>query len=256
LTVDLAEVELLLNEYEKAQKSLEALLQTDGDQKELRARIIFAKTLSRLGDFDLARRHLETVVAHIERWPELVPALYTSLGEVAFESSNLQDARVHFEKAAALWTDAVPDGASVEARSYLGLVDVGRDPRAADKVKASMNQAKKMGRLALEAQCRVHLARIYIDQRRFADAVTALTDFPVQSGEATIGPELEAMIHFWRGRALEGRGDLVGAGTEVDQATNLTRSLRETLSPSARDRFAARPEIRSMLEQTTVRKRG
>jgi hypothetical protein len=149
----------------------------------------------------------------------------------------------------------VPDAASVEAKSYLGLVNARRDREAADKVKTSMNQAKKMGRLALEAECRVHLARIYIEQRQYEDALAALSGMPLQSGEPTIGPELEAKVHFWRGRAFEGRGDLTGAGTELSLAANLTRRLQESLSPAARDRFAARSEIRSMLE-STVRKRG
>src|SRR5205085_1378554 len=100
---------------------------------------------------------------------ELGPVLATARGKLAYESGQPGEAVQSFTRAAALWTDDLPDEPSVEARAYLGLIDAlgGRVDRGRQSVVASMEQARKMRRLSLETLCRVFLARIDTGRRRF-----------------------------------------------------------------------------------------
>ena len=67
-----------------------------------------------------------------------------AFGELAYAlRPGRKQARALFETASRLWTDDLPDAASVEARAYLGLLD-GLDGRAAGRaaIEASLAQAR------------------------------------------------------------------------------------------------------------------
>jgi tetratricopeptide (TPR) repeat protein len=254
LAVEIAKTDFLQNDYEAARKSLDDLVAHDTDRKNLEARIVLARILVKLGDFEAAKANLDQALVEVEthRLPQFVqfaPVVHTALGELAFESGRLSEARAQFDRASALWLDDFPDAASVEARSYLGLLDAltRSDPAATKKVEASVQQAKKMGRLALEALCRVHLARIEFGQRRYGDGLAVLNDVPLE-GERTIGPELQAQVRYWRSLAMAERGDRVGSQSEVTLARKLAQQLRASLPASDRDRFASRRDIRPLFE--------
>ena len=74
------------------------------------------------------------------------------------------------------------DEASVEAQAYEGLLDAldGRLPVGRTAVQKSLDEARKMKRVALEARSSVHLARILLRERRPREAVTALSQISVE----------------------------------------------------------------------------
>jgi tetratricopeptide (TPR) repeat protein len=246
IVIALAQTDLLLNDYEAARRSLEDVVARDAVGKNVEARITLATVYTRLGDFDTARRYLDRASANLE--PSLAPIAHTALGELAYESGKFADARGHFDAASALWTADLPDAASVEARSYLALLDAlaRRGPADSKKAEASMQQARKMGRLELEARCRLNLARISLNERRPAEAIAVLNEVPLDDGR-TLGPEILAELHYWRGRAMAERGDWSGAGSETAMARTLLQQLQASLPAAYRDRFAARSDIREMM---------
>lgn len=254
LTLAVAQSHFLLNEYEAARTLLDELLASDVGRGTLEAVIALGRAYVRLGDFATARKHLEQAVAGVEANGEtaLSPIANEALGELEYESGKPQDAREHFEKAASFWTDDLPDPASVEGRCNRGLLESlgGMAPRAQgtlEMMSASVKQARNMGRLYLEAQCRLNLARVHLAQRRFADAVAALSEIPLD-GERTIGRELQALVHYWQGRVAAARGDEPGARNEAAQARKLVEQLRESLPEKYRDSFSSRAAIRPLLQ--------
>jgi tetratricopeptide (TPR) repeat protein len=249
ITVAIAQTDLLLNDYESARKSLEELL-TGNAEKALDARITLGTVYTRLGEFDAARTQLEAALVDAAAQPaQFVAAVRAALGELAYESGKLPDAREQFGKAAALWTDDVSDAAAVEARSFVGFLDASahRDPKAMTMIQASIERARAMGRLDLEVRCRLHLARLQIGERRYAEAVATLDGIPLE-GERTVGPERQAQVRYWRSRALVGRGDPGLAASEAARARKLIVDLQAALPAAGRDRFASRSEIRPLVE--------
>jgi serine/threonine protein kinase/tetratricopeptide (TPR) repeat protein len=257
LALEIAETDLLSNDYDAARTALEDLVARETGTITIAAHLALAGALIRLGDFDAARRHVQPALADIERGTlgHLAAVAHTTAGELDIESGRRQDARKHFERAAALWTDDLPDAASVRAQSSLALLqaEIREDPSAASRAQRSIDQARRMGRLALEAECRLHLARIHLGQRRYEEALTVLSDVPLQ-GDRTIGPELQARVLHWRGRVIAERGlDRAAADADLDRARELIEALQARLPPSYRARFAVRVEIREVMSNVAVR---
>ena len=75
LTVEVAESDFMLTNYETARKSLEDLVARDTERKNLKARITLGRVHLRLGDRAAAKRDLETVSDDIkaQRLPEVAP---------------------------------------------------------------------------------------------------------------------------------------------------------------------------------------
>ena len=242
-TVDLARSRLELGNYASA---LDLLTQALGDGSgpvAPSARVLLARTLTRLGDFTAAQAALDAASNDAERVGEkaLVPSLQTAYGELAYEAGNLRDAREHFERASVLWTDDLPHPDSVLARAYLGLLDAldGRLDRARTELGASLDHAREAGWLALDIHCRIFLARVDVMAGRFADASTTLRDVAAD-GDRAIGPELQAQVHSWRARALDRRGDPDGAMREMDAARAMLERLRTLVPDRYRRSFDAR----------------
>jgi tetratricopeptide (TPR) repeat protein len=215
-----------------------------------RARIRRAQPRVRLGDFHGAAADLKQASAEVEARGDtaLNALLYGAQGELAYESGRLDEARRHFEQSATRWVDDQPDPSSIESRAYVGLLDAlaGRPDSGRALVRVSLTQAQKMGRLALEARARVFLARIEIQQRRFADAIRVLEDVAIEGDPPSIGPELAAHVRYWRGYALGREGHRSAADTEQTAARSALEALRATLPAQHRDAFAARRDIRLM----------
>ena len=152
LNIDLARSYFDQGDYGAAVMLLEPI--GDGfDQQSLHAWIRLARTRLRLGDFAAAQallRKADDDVAKLKE-TEYRVVLYTTLGELEFESERLPEARAHFARAAAMWTDDLPDPASVEARAYVGLIDAfhGRTASGRAAIESSLEQAMKMRQVAI-----------------------------------------------------------------------------------------------------------
>jgi tetratricopeptide (TPR) repeat protein len=191
---------------------------------------------------------LHRVAADIQQnaGSEFLPLLELVLGETAYESGYLKEARAHFAEAAALGTDDLPAAASVEARANLGLMDAleGKWASGVTEVRTALEQARRMGRFALESRCRMYAARIEIVRQRFDEAIRILNEIPSDDESRTIGRELRAEVHHWRAQALAGRGDSAGARSERAGVQKLLADIEQTLPERYRPMFAARPGIR------------
>ena len=210
------------------------------------AHVRLARTWARVGDFAAAQSELAKAKTDIERLGDqgFAPLFHLAWGELAYESGRVAEAQMHFQQSSELWTDAFPDEASVEARAYLALLDPSRGAqgRARASLSTVLAQAHKMGRLALEARARIHLARIDIQQRAYGDALALLRDIPAD-GDRTLGPELQAQVHYWRAQAHRGAGDAADAESELATARKLFEGVRAALPERFRGGFAARPDI-------------
>ncbi|MBI4486289.1 MAG: protein kinase, partial [Acidobacteria bacterium] len=246
-TLDHAQSRFDRSDYAEAAKLLAQVLGDGAGPASTEARIRLGRTYARLGDFEAARAALDQAGADLRTTREtgLIPLFGLVMGELAYESGRLSDARTHFAAASALWTDTLPDAASVEARLYLGLVDAldGRRAQAVAAIRACLAQARTMGRVSLEQRSRVYLARIAVTERNFDEAVRILNEIPPDDASRTIGRELRAQVHYWRSRALAGRGDREGAANDAGAARGLIEQFRASLPERYRDLVVARPDI-------------
>ena len=251
LTLDLGRTRFEVGDYARARELLKEALGDGSGPRAPEARIRLAIVHTRLGDFASADTELMKAAGELEQGRErwLFPLLQAAFGTVAYERGGLDDARMHFGRAALIEVDPDPDGATFEARASLGLLDALEGKAAAGRaaVAESLAEAQKMGRYSLESRLRIYLARIDAGLRRFDDALAALEAIP-PDGARAIGPELQAEVHYWRARALLGRGDRAAAQAEADTSRKLIEPLRDALPVADRDRFASRRDIRSLFE--------
>lgn len=250
LTIDLGVSRFEAGDYPAARDLLKTALGSGTGPDAPGARIHLGRLHARLGDFAAAAAELELAAAGVEARgdSDLRPLLSLAAGELAYERGRPTEARDHLTRAAAFWTEKLTDAASVEAQAYLGLLDMqeGRSAQGAGRVQASLDQARRMGRVALEAKCRLFLARISLQERKFGEAIAILDGMPPQGAQA-VGGEMEALVHYWRSRALTAQGHLDRAETERREARRQAEALRETLPERDRSSFSNRPDIRLLI---------
>ena len=245
-TVQYAQLRLDQGRYAEA---LDLLTQALGDGAgpfEPLALMVRGQILTRLGDFPGADMALAAAADSATRRGEnsVLTALETSRGELAYESGKLTEAGSYFRRAAARWTDSLPDPASVDARAYVGLLDAlsGQVAKGTAALTEGLEQARKMGHVALEARCRVLFARIELKSGR-ADAALATLREVHEDAERSIGPELQAQVHYWRAQALERRGDSAGGMSERRAMRELLDKVRATIPERYRRTFQARFDV-------------
>ncbi len=247
LTLDRARLAIETANYAAAIRLLEETVREDGPYS-TPARIHLARARSRAGDGAGARAALSAVSADVGEGSELLALLLLVSAEVAAEAGRLDEARALFGRSATLWTAQMPDVASVEARAEAGFLDAQRGhPGGRAAIQSSLEQARNMERPALEARCRLLLARLDLAGRRFAEAMRALDGIPPDEGGRLLGPELRAQVQFWRAAALAGLGRDADAQRERAAAREVIDGLRASLPEPDRARFAARPDIRRIL---------
>ena len=250
LTNDLGRSRYDLADYAKARELLTSALGDGSGPNSIEVRIRLGMVANRLADTTSAQEHLRRATADLEAGGDrdLLPLLYTALGEHAYESGKATEARAQFARSAALWIDETPDAASVEARAYLGLLDglSGKQREGEAALRRVIEHAGTMHRVALEARARIFLARLHIDRRRFDDAVQVLSAIP-DDAEQTIGRELQAEARYWRSVAFSGQGKADATQAERGYARQLIMDIQASLPEPDRARYVTRPDIQRVI---------
>jgi tetratricopeptide (TPR) repeat protein len=245
LTIDLARSRFDLGRYAEASELLTTAWGDGSGPDALEARIRLGQARVRLGAFAEAQQDFGEAATELSRRQDtgLAPLLRLAQGELAYETGKTAEARMLFAEAAGAWTDDQPEGAAVEARAYLGLLDAlhGDSQRGAAEIRSAIEQARKMGRVTLVLRCQLFLARALLAARRPRDAVDVLAE-GTPAG-TTVGNDLQAQIHYVRSLALAALGDASAAGTEAAAARKLRDDVRATLPPQYRDSFTARADM-------------
>jgi tetratricopeptide (TPR) repeat protein len=245
-----ARVRITSGDYATARDLLvEVLRRPSGATNTLEANVHLARVDVRLGQFDAARDDLVRAKGAVEGADtSVLPLLHLVAGELEYEQGHLPVARTEWQQAAALWTDDAPDQASVEARAHLGLLDVlNGDTAGRLKLQVSLEHAHGMGLFPLEAFCRVLLARIAVNERKFEEGLTALKPIPPDSEQRALGAELRAHVHYLRMQAFDGQGDRANADLERQAARQSLDALRSSLPAQYRSPFTRRPEIQRII---------
>ena len=261
LNYEIARCYFLQNEYGLAREFGEEALAQANEEVGAEARILLARIATRLGEFERPRDSLAAIVSEAEekQLAELLPQAYAALGELHYEAGENDEAVASFRKALATGSGDIPDAASVEARSYLALLqaDEGNLGRALLDGQQSVEQAKRTGRVYLQARTRLNLARVYLKDGNVQDAVQTLDEGPQtardrqggggsQDGPSRVPPELLAQIYHLRGQAS---ADAELADLAHQQAREIVLGLQKSIPESARASFAARASIEVLLRQ-------
>jgi len=250
LNIDIARARFAMSDYVGALKKLQTV-GDDAGQHTLHARIWIGRVYSRLGDFAQARMFLERAEENAaeRKQTEYLPLLYEALGELEYETGRLDQARSDFDKASTQPDGDLADPASVESSAWIGLLEMlkgsTKHPRFA--VESSLRRAVLIQHAALEARCRIILARILQRDKDYAGMLRALDE--TANGRASAsGPELVALMHHWRAEANAGMGQKETSADERAQARKLLDGLRGSLPEAYRDGFAGRSDIRASLD--------
>jgi len=251
LTTDLARSRLDQGDYDGARRLLEDAVGMSAGVGQTHSRIRLGEAYLAAGDLERARAALAQADDDLKKGaePQLMAPLAAAGGKAAFESGDLTEARRQFARAAALWTDNLPEAESVEALAYLGLIDglSGQPERGRQQIVRSLEQARKMGRVSLETRCGVFLARLQLANRNPGEAARTLADLPPDSDTVTHGRELRAQVYYWSAQAKTALGDLHGAAMDHAAARQLIMELQTGLSAGDRPRLAARPDIQRII---------
>jgi predicted negative regulator of RcsB-dependent stress response len=248
--IRLAQLRLDTGDYEGARRLLLDALPKASARAQLEAQLYLARAEIRLGESMAARPRLDAVAAAIGESGDsgLRPPLYTVLGEWAYEAGRSDEARQSFEQAAALLTDELPDADAVEASAYSGLLEArrGEEARGRARVAASIEIARRIGHLSLQARGRVFLAEIEASRGRFAAALEQLAQVPADSDSGTIERELRARVSYWSALAKQGSG-APGAAADAAAAEKVIQAIADRLEPARRPAFFARATVREAL---------
>jgi serine/threonine protein kinase/tetratricopeptide (TPR) repeat protein len=228
----------------------QALQAITDDEFRIEGLIHLARVYSRMGNFAAAGAGLAKASAALQgREAALRPLLQLAQGELAYEMNQIEDARTTFRAGAAARAADQPDAASVESLAHLGALEAsaGRAETGRRATQSCVEYSRNMGRKLLEARCRIFSASIDVAARKFAEALATLMAIPDDDAQYTVGPELRAQIHYWRGRAFAGLGNGAAALTEAAAARQLIESIRLSLPEEFRASFRGRPDIQRIV---------
>jgi tetratricopeptide (TPR) repeat protein len=247
VSIDLARLHLERGEYMSARDLLDTALRDGTGRYGTQAHIHLGQVYTRLADVTSARRELAAAATELTKSEDsgLRVLLNFALGEAAFVAGEHDEARARFELASNAWTDSFPETPSVEARAYLAWLDAGRNGprRAIDTIGQVLEQARKMGRVSIETRSRLFLTRLYLQSRRFGEALDTITDSP----SVELGPELRAQTQYWRGQVLLASGDKGAAEGLIAEGRRTLDRLRASLPEAHRTAFASRTDLRELL---------
>jgi serine/threonine protein kinase len=245
VTLALARLRFDQSRYADARAALKDVRVDQAPRLARETAIALARVETRLGNYAGAQALFAGLGdARSSDGQQLLAFIDEARGELAYESDRLMDARTYFERAAARWTDQFVDPAAVEARAYLGLLDAlaGRIDTARTRLRSSLDRARAMEHVRLEALTRVFFAQTYLLAREPELALQLLAEAPE---DARLGAEIRASLRYWRAQSLVALQR--DGGAELTDARRLVDELRSTLPPETRDSFTARREVRLIL---------
>jgi len=244
LLLDEARILMETGAYVEARARLDEAIATGAAQKPSELLIERARVDARLGDVEHARQMLDQARALPESMGgEIRPRLHAATGEVAYAAGDLKQARVSFGEAARLWTDDLPDAASVESRARAGMLDaLAGKPAGRAAIETSLEEGQRMKRPSLEVLARVFLAQLDVLGGRPQQA----TDMLAPARLNAVGPELQAQVHHWRAAAAAATGDAATAEKERREVEQILSSLRNSVPEALQSRFVLRPDVRAL----------
>ena len=233
-------------DYDGARAALATVVDKATGARRTEARMALARVHLRLGDVETAAAVLKQAAGEVtdRNAPRLRPQLHVLLGHLAHETGRLDDAIAEFTRSAALWTDDLPDAASVEAAAYAAILRPGPTGAAVAALNRALKQAAAMGRVSLETRVRLHLAAIYLRQQRPDAAAAALA--PAKGD--LLDPELRAEVHHWRSRAAAARDDTATAERERQLARSAVEHMLQTMPAKYRSSFTRRAVVSQVLD--------
>jgi tetratricopeptide (TPR) repeat protein len=252
-TTQIRRAEVLLDdgEYETARTLLLDAVKQASQRDGIEARIVLARVLLRQGDVEEAAESLQGARKLLGENVDagLLPALHAVEGELALQTANPKEARQHFRAAADFLTEELEDPDGALARAHLGMLDADekRPDIGRESVRRTLDTARRMGHISLEARCRVYLARMSLLQGRADDAVNELQMVPGDEDDRAIDRDVRVQVHYWTSQAFKARGDGNSAASELDLARKSVESLALALPESARERFRNRPDVAQIL---------
>jgi len=232
-----------MGEYQQARDTFEKALAIGSAGTAPELFLELARLRTRLGDVDRAAEALGKATGTAGAMASgLAPRVAATRGELAYARGRVKEARAAFAEASRLWSDTLPDAASVEARAFLGFLD-GLDGRGQGRqaVIESMQQASRMRRPAVEAAIRVLLARLELHARRPAQALAALAGLPL----ASLSPELQAQALYWRAEARDAQEPNSG-GDDRREAHQSIERAGQRVPTELRERYLSRPDLQAM----------
>ncbi|HEY1302114.1 MAG TPA: protein kinase [Vicinamibacterales bacterium] len=243
--IDMGRLSFERGAYAEAIQHFTHALANSPDNDRVQVWIGMGRTHTRVGDFDTARADLQMASQEIEQQRDSnnQASLLSALGELAYESGHVDEARSHFRRAAAFWTPPFADPASLEARAYLGFIDAGNRPSGRILLLDTLAQARQMRRVTLEARCQLFLLRLSMLRQRFDEAAATLREIS-PAFEGLLAAELRAQLHFWRGKALRHRTDVRAADAEDAAAAQSIAELLRLVPEMSRDRVLLRSDLR------------
>ena len=249
LKVRMATIGMLQGDYEHSRQVLEEVGTSAESTSE--SQIALGRAYVTLGDFGNAKKYLQKALADVQRRGEhdLVHAAQESLGDLAYESGDVDSAKARFAEASADVGLPMPEPAAIHAACRLASLDGEPRARAAHErvLAANADRAAKAGQRLVEARCRLELAAVEVRQGRDADALQTLDQLS-KDQQVNLGVETDALAHYWRGRALLASGDQTGAAVQRSQALAVVTRLRDALPEPSRQRFSDRTSIRPLFD--------
>jgi serine/threonine protein kinase/Tfp pilus assembly protein PilF len=252
-TTQIRRAQLLLEDgdYESARMLLTDAMGQASRRDGIEARIVLARSLLRQGQIQAAAESLQAARDLLGDSVDagLLPPLHAVSGELAYEMGSAADARQHFRAAAAFLTEELEDPDGALARADLGMLDAeeGRYDTGRESIRRTLETARRMGHISLEARCRLYLARVALLEGKASDALAELEMVPPDDPERAIDRELRAHVHYWMGEVLKARGDHQSAASQREAALKIVETLAMRLPESTRDAFRNRPDLLNML---------
>jgi tetratricopeptide (TPR) repeat protein len=249
LTVALAQNDAQAGRYAAAYAELQPL--TSGPDADSEARIAAGTVLTAIGDYSAAEDQLRKARTDVDAsgYEWLLPAVDAALGHLYADQGRLSEARNHFNAAIEAWHDPLPHPSVVEsrcARARLDGMQAEQRTRAARELDAALGDAKRVGRVAIDAICRLDLAELELIDGDAARALSTLAGIPDDTPAQSLGRDLRARVEFARGRAMLATRS-AGAADRLATAQRLMTEISKELPADIRQRFEARGEVRAML---------
>ncbi|MGH9557099.1 MAG: tetratricopeptide repeat protein, partial [Terriglobales bacterium] len=208
------------------------------------------------GDTARARTLLEEGLATTQKngYGELLPDAYAALGELYLESGDLSRARSYLEQGAALSKGASVSESSIEARSTLGLLLArqGAADRGLSECRSALDLARRLQHRHTTARAILNLAEVHLLRHENARALEVLDE--LLSSKVGLGNEWRARGYYLQALALENLGRKEQAIAARQRARDALLQLQRELDAAHRQSFAARRDIRVILQEQPGRR--